>query len=342
MIGRRKTGLHLGMARLYEYKGKRLTSYYTITPANERIHLGYDLRDAKRKLMEMDGEVPPSEHLEYHLREFLKERAAKVARGKLSVRTYSDNEAEAENLILAFGKMMPEDLKPKHIWHYLHKARGAKAPIRANREVALLSTLYNRLMGAGVVDSNPCIGVERNEEEPRERLVEEGEFYRFLDWLQGKHEGHQRLANAAEISYLTSKAQAQILRLPRTRMTADGIEFAKRKRGRATLVEWTPRLTAAVNRSLAMPSAITSVYVVFNSRGQPYTSSGFKSMWQRAMNEWEKAGNQRFTFHDIRAKAVSDLLDDGRDASDVTGHADRRVIDKVYDRRRVRRGKAVR
>ena len=49
MIGRRKTGLHLGMSRLYEYRGRRVTTYFTITPDNRRINLGHNLKEAKRK-----------------------------------------------------------------------------------------------------------------------------------------------------------------------------------------------------------------------------------------------------------------------------------------------------
>jgi integrase len=43
-------------------------------------------------------------------------------------------------------------------------------------------------------------------------------------------------------------------------------------------------------------------------------------MWQRLMKEWVGQGNERFTVHDLRAKAVTDLIEDGRKASKLTGH----------------------
>lgn len=54
MIARRKSNLHLP-PRMYVYKGKRKTTYYTITPGNERINLGHDFAEAKRKLIEIDS-----------------------------------------------------------------------------------------------------------------------------------------------------------------------------------------------------------------------------------------------------------------------------------------------
>ena len=342
MIGRRKTGMDLGMSRLYAYKGKRVTTYYTITPDNRRINLGHDLRAAKRKLLEMDGEAPAGGQITEHLDEMMRERARMVASGKLAVATYKGNEAEVEELKKAFGKMAPEAVKPMHVWKYLHTFRGAKAPIRANREIALFSRMFSRLVNQGAIETNPCVGVERNEESARERLVTDAEFDAFLAFLRGGGEARERIAVAAELAYLTAKAQGQILRLSRTKLLPDGILFGKRKRGASTFVEWTPRLRRAVEAALAMPAKITSTFVIFNAAGQPYTSSGFRALWQRAMNDWIKAGNERFTFHDLRAKATTDLAQDGRKASDLTGHKSEQTVEKVYDRRRVRKAPAVR
>lgn len=341
MIGRRKTNLDLGMARLYAYKGKRTTTYYTITPDNRRINLGHDLREAKRKLLEIDGESVPTGTLATHLDDLLTERRKKVAAGKLSANTIETNDAEIEQLKKAFGKMQPEDLKPSHVWSYMHKFRGAESPVRANREIALLSTLYNRLMGAGVVDRNPCVGVERNEETPRDRLVSDAELRNFCRFARGRSDAGKRVALATMIAYLTGKAQAQVLKLHRSQINDKGILFSKRKRGAATLVEWTKRLRIYIKASQEMPCDITPMFVIHSQAGTPYTSSGFKSIWQRLMNEWVKAENERFTFHDLRAKAVTDVEEQGRDASDLTGHRQQATVENVYDRRRVRKALAV-
>jgi len=352
MTGRRKTGLHLGMSRLYEYKGKRASTYYTITPDNRRINLGHDLKAAKRKLLELDGEPIPSGKISELLDDLIGERRRKVEAGKLSKSTLASNLLEVEQLKKAFGKLTPDKIRPMHIYQYLHKYRGAESPIRANREIALFSKLFSGLVSAGVLDINPCMGVERNEEVARDRLVSEREFDAFLLFLRegktdtsgnrtGSTEARVRVAIAAEIAYLTSKAQGQVLKLMRSQISEEGVRFPGRKRGVRTLVEWTPRLRAIIQEAIEQPARIVPVYVIHNEGGQPYTSDGFKTLWQRAMNEWEEMGNERFTFHDIRAKAVTDVIEQGRKASDLTGHVDDRVIAQVYDRRRERKAKAV-
>jgi integrase len=59
------------------------------------------------------------------------------------------------------------------------------------------------------------------------------------------------------------------------------------------------------------------------------------------MGEWVEMGNKRFTFHDLRAKSVTDVSDQGRKASELTGHRTEAIVASVYDRRRVRKAPAV-
>lgn len=341
MVGRRKNNLELGMARLYVYEGKRHDTYYTIDRNNKYINLGHDLLEAKRQLLEMEGRAPQRGTVEDYLEQLMAARLKMVKARKLAQSTWDTNELEVIQLNKAFGKMDPPAVRPKHVWQYLHQTRGAENPVRANREIALLSTMYNRLIGAGVVDINPCNGVERNNEESRTRLVTDTEFKAFLKFCTRRSESGKRMALAAYIAYLTGKAQGQILKMTRHQISHEGIAFSARKRGAGTLVEWTARLRKLVRYALAMPCTVSPLYVIHTQSGTPYTSDGFKSNWQRLMNEWVEQGNERFTFHDLRAKAVTDLTEQGRKASDLTGHRQESTVARVYDRRRLRKSKAV-
>jgi hypothetical protein len=329
------------MSRLYVYQGKRHDTYYTVDRNNKYINLGHDLLEAKRILLEMEGEVPERGTVAAYLDQLMADRRRLVKAKKLSEATVDTNELEVDQLKKAFGKMDPANVKPKHIWLYLHTHRGAENPVRANREVALFSKMFNRLVGAGIVDRNPCQGVERNDEQPRDRLVGDTEFTAFLKFCARKSESGRRMALAAYIAYLTGKAQGQILKLTRHQLETEGIRFEARKRGAGTLVLWTRRLRKLVRYALAMPCNIVPIYVIHTKDGTPYTSDGFKSNWQRLMNEWCEQGHERFTFHDLRAKAVTDVIEQGRKASDLTGHRQEATINRVYDRRRLRKSKAV-
>ena len=319
---------------MYERVGKRKTTYYTITPANEYVGLGHDLIAAKRLLIDLEeGRSAPGTVAEL-LDDCVAELRRLVQAGKRAPRTLADRETDIVNLKEAFGRMRPIEIQPQHVWQYLHKYRGVEAPVRANREITFLQSAFDWARGQGIVTHNPCVGVARNEETPRDRLVDDAELAAFQKHC--RDHGHIRLSLAAEIAYLTGKGQAQVLRLSKAQISDDGIEFGKRKGGSRTKVGWTPRLRTAIDEALAMKCKVEPMFVLHGTDGSPYTSGGFKGLWQKMMKAWGEAGHERFTFHDLRAKAVTDMIDQGRKASDLTGHKSEAVIARVYDRRAVR------
>lgn len=134
-------------------------------------------------------------------------------------------------------------------------------------------------------------------------------------------------------------------------MLAEGVRVpvGKRKAGQAQkhkLIEWSPALRAAVNEALQLQRT-ASIYVFGNADGQIYTRSGWNTIWTRLMGYCEKRAKDegvefiRFTLADMRPKAVTDRKEEGdTKIIDATGHSDDRMVNKVYDRRRVKRAKA--
>ena len=53
------------------------------------------------------------------------------------------------------------------------------------------------------------------------------------------------------------------------------------------------------------------IHIIANEREQQYTREGFKWTWQRLVNKGLESSviNERFTFHDLRAKAGSGAED---------------------------------
>jgi hypothetical protein len=350
------------MPGLYRKVGKRRTTYYTLAPGY--VGLGNDLSAARVKLIALEGNAPPiAGTIAAMLDDELDVRRRRVKQGKLAASTLLGNEMEAEQLKKPFGKMRPQDLRKKHVYDYLHKYRGAESPVRANREIAFLQSAYAPLVATEVIAVNPCVGVERNEETPRDRKVSREELEAFLKfarenghitseapeaaWAREHTDAGARVANGLELSYLTTKAQGEVLKLTRTRLKDEGIEWPGRKGGAPTLTEWTPRLRECIAGCIAMPASsrgqkVDPAYVLYTREGQPYTSAGFKSLVGKLMRAWGKAGNERFTFHDAgRAKGITQLREDGRNASEVSGHMQEKTIAKIYDRRTFRKAKAV-
>lgn len=319
---------------MYAYRGKRRTTYYTITPDNQRINLGHELMEAKRKLLDLEAGRPVAGTLSDLLERYMREVSQKKAPA-----THKDEKASKEFLLKVFGKVRPQDVRPVHVAKYLD-VRGQVAPVRANREKALLSHLFSMAMRWGIVDSNPCKGVARNPETPRDRLVTDRELCGFIAHTAGSETGSM-LALAAWLAYLTGQRRGDLLTLRLDRITDEGIMIQQGKTGARVLVEWSPKLRECVAELRALPRPVRGFYLICNKAGQPYTDAGFKALWGRSMTAWVDAGGERFHFHDLRAKAITRMVEQGRQARDLSGHATDAMVAKVYDRRAFKRSKAV-
>lgn len=334
MIARRKSNLHLP-PRMYMYKGRRKTTYYTITAANDRINLGHDFVEAKRKLLEIDEGRPVSGSVAELIDRYMKEISPKKAAS-----THREELSGAKRLKDVFGKMDPKDLRPVHVAKYLD-IRGQTAPVRANREKSLLSHIFSIGMRWGVVDSNPCKGVARNKETPRDRFVTDAELLSFCEYAERTNQTGKMLSRVARLAYLTGQRRGDLLRLRLDLLTLEGIMITQSKTGSKVLIEWTPALKECISSIKALDRPVSGLFLICNRSGQPYTDGGFRSMWREAMSEWIKLGNERFTFHDLRAKAITRMVEDGRKAADLSGHSTDAMVKKVYDRRAFKKSKAV-
>lgn len=69
--------------------------------------------------------------------------------------------------------------------------------------------------------------------------------------------------------------------------------------------------------------------------GYAYTDHGFKTMWNRLMNEFIPEGSRSprwFHAHDLRSMYVTEMLDLGLNPNT---HKNEQTMRRVYDRRRV-------
>lgn len=334
MTGKRQSpGVHT--PRLYVYKGMRHNTYYTITRDNSRLNLGHDPIEAKRKLIDIEAGRPVAGSIAELITRYMSEVSPKKAPA-----THKDEKASAPRLVAVFGKMRPSDLRPTHVAKYLDM-RGQEAPIRANREKALLSHIFTKAMRWGIVDTNPCRGVERNTETPRDRLVSDAELAAFRTFADTSGNTGTMLAAVAWLAYLTAQRRGDLLKIRLDQITDEGVFVIQGKGKARVLIEWTPTLCQAVCALHGLPREVESQYLIANKHGQAYTDSGFKGMWGKLMVLWMAKGNENFHFHDLRAKAITKMVEQGRKARDLSGHKTDAMIDSTYDRRAYKKTAAV-
>ena len=241
----------------------------------------------------------------------------------LEPRTQKDYRRHLKVLAREFGAARPEEVLPKHIGMFLTVTKGK---IQRNRIIAVLSAVYTKAVGRWyVAERNPCIGVERNPSKKRDRYVSDQE-YAAVYALHGP-----RMQIAMDLALLTGQRQGDLLRLPWSKVTPEGVEFKQGKTGKRLLVMTSPDLEAVLERAREMLPHLPRAYVLRRRDGQPYSENGFRAIWQRTMRKHVKAGGERFTFHDLRAKSASDSVEFQK-AYERLGHTSPSMTRAVYDR----------
>jgi integrase len=261
--------------------------------------------------------APLREHLERYKLEVLP---------TLAPRTQKNYARHIVVLTKVFGHMMPDELKPRDIGAFLDRPKGK---IEANRQVAVLSAMYAKMVGRWyVAEKNPCRDVERNPSHKRTRYVSDAEYSAFYQFAK------PRIQIAMDLALITGQRQGDLITLLFKNVSAEGILFRQGKTGKRLLVGMSPALQEVIDRARKMvPVVEIGGYVIRTRLGMPYTSDGFRACWQRTMQRAMRKHilEERFTFHDLRAKSVSDSTTI-QEAFERAGHTSMAMTRGTYDR----------
>ncbi|CDG21677.1 putative integrase [Xenorhabdus poinarii G6] len=236
----------------------------------------------------------------------------------LATETQKDYRKYANKILSVFGKMLPDNIKPQHVRQYMDK-RGSKAKTQANREKNFLSRVFGWGYERGIVHSNPCKGVRQFKEKARERYITDAEYNALYSVSP------TIVQIAMELAYLCLARQADVLSLTFAQVQDAGIFIKQGKTGVAQIKAWTNRLDNAVALSQTLPidTGVSSIYVLHQRSGSRYTRDGFNSRWQKAKDIAKNTFPEldfNFTFHDLKAKGVSDLDGSLSEKQQISGH----------------------
>ncbi|WP_428851176.1 tyrosine-type recombinase/integrase [Imbroritus primus] len=322
---------------------------YRYRPVNGKpINLGTDRTAAIQKVLDMLG---MGDNLGTIAR--LWDQYRDTADWKhLAESTHTDYTQASTPLLSVFGEMRAQDIRATDIARYLRVER-TNAPVRANREVALLSNLINLAIERGEAETNPCRQVRRNREQPRSVAPAQATLARFTAWLAKQTPQRAIICLAAEYASMAGNRKIEFLDLswPQIDRSAGVIRtFRAKQRGakRGTIVEEveiTPRLSDLLDRISAAHAdqARECLYLFPNRFGNAYTQKGFKSMWGKLMNAAIEGkvipAEERFTFHDLRAYYATTHKSERGALPDL--HGNPATTARVYDRNKVVKRKAL-
>lgn len=314
-MGRRKT-LHPDLPPRMTARGKpgKLRYYY----GQQKKALGADFVEACRQWAILEkGQLPNSVRYVDVAERWEEEAIHKGRKRARSPKTQREFRASLKPLRKAFKLAMLDQITPRHVKQYLNR-RSAK--VSANREIAVLSLIWNWARGEGLTDNaNPCNGIARNPESSRDRYVTDEEFAAV--WARACPE----LQDAMDLALLTSQRPSDILRLTRQDIRDGALWVRQSKTSKKLRLRIEGNLKTVLERVLARPRAATSVYLIADDQGQPLTIYGLHRRFVEAKDgaDWQ--------FRDLRAKAVTDEPD-LRTASQRAGHADEKITADVYRR----------
>lgn len=242
-------------------------------------------------------------------------------------KTRKDQEHQLARLEAWAGKAPLGSLLPGDIAEYLER-RGAAAPVAANREVALLSHVCTKGVSWRLLQSNPCIGVERNDEEPDESAPGDIELMRAYQlarpWLRA----------LMGLAYVTGLRPSDNRTLRETQFSRDGLRVVpsktkRGKRGKELLFAWTWGLAAARTQALAVrPVAPLGRWLVCKPTGREYSARELRREWARVQAQLRLEGLSGFQFKNIRQRSADD-----HETGAHLGHSDKRVLEKHYRRK---------
>lgn len=251
---------------------------------------------------------------------------------RLAPRTRKDYQAYARILGEAplaggrcFGDVHPDDVEPRHIRAYLD--RHADTPTAADRRIQFLKAAYSWAFERGRVAGNPCTGVRLHNPPARDRYVTDAEYEAVLGLARQRAAAGRSpyLWIMIELAYLCRARCGEIRAMRRQDVAGDSLEWRRTKGSRHEHTRITPRLKRAIDAAKRLDSDILSPWLV-HRRGQRIGKNAFDSAWQRLIRDALDAGliAERFTFHDLKAKGISDHADH------ASGHrSDRQRLDYI-------------
>ena len=260
-------------------------------------------------------------------------------------RTQRDNHKELAKLLEFFNEPPApiSEIRPIHVRQYLDWRKDA--PVRANREKALFSHIWNTARNAGIIElPNPCDGIKGYQESGRDNYVDENVFQAVYECAD------QPTRFALDLAYLAAQRPADTLKITEADIK-DGALAVKQnktqKRLRVALFnqDGTPNaLGVLIEQMLAFKrqNPIHSANLICNEQGQGLTSTAFRYRFDKA-RDLASARHpnlaeaiKRYQYRDLRATAATDTenLVGMQAAQDLLGH-ESPTMTKHYVRNRM-------
>jgi integrase len=295
--------------------------YYHVTTTVPRkwTPLGDDLNEARRQWAELECEEVSPDDKTFRV---IGNRYMREVLPTLRPHTQRDYTQYFKLLDAVFGEVNIDQIRPFDVAEYM-RVRGETAKVRANREKALFSTIFNHARMWGYTDkTNPCIGIKGHKEKSRDRYVSDEEYAAV--WACA----HPTVQDAMDLALCTGQRPADVLKFDVTDISDGSLSLTQNKTGKKLRITIEGELAEVIARIMAKPRDKVNKALLQDPDGQRLSYFALRSRFDKARDK----ARVSFQFRDLRAKAATDA-EDLAHAQSLLGHKSRSTTE-IYTRDR--------
>lgn len=249
--------------------------------------------------------------------------AMQTIKPAVSKSTWGNYVTAGNKLKHAFAEFTPQQITAADVWDF--RDGNADTPNMTNRCLSLMKQVMNYAVRRRMVVNNPVIGVDAHDEAQRDREIKPAEFRAIYE------KAGARLQCIMDLWYLTGQRVMDVMRIHRSQLLDDGIEFKQQKTGKKLLVRWTPELKAAVERAKGLSTVPT--LTLFHGRfRRPLDYQSVHLQWVVAC---EAAGVANAQMRDLRAMSATEAEEQGINATSLLGHSSAAMTKRYLRRKKV-------
>jgi integrase len=243
---------------------------------------------------------------------------------ELAPRTQKDYRKNIVHLRRWFGDRIASELRPRDFGPFLNVKRGYFNRVKM---LAILSSAFTNAVSTWyLLETNVLRDVKRKPGKPRDRLILDEEFASF------KEMASLRVQLMMDLALIMGQRQGDLLALRWDQIKDGAIHLQQGKTGKRMAIGLSMELKKVLGKCAQLECDGERTHIILSERGRPYTSDGFRAVWQRQMRRWHAAtGLPRFRFHDIRAMCAT-KCGDPQIAQRLLGHSQLSMTMKVYRR----------
>lgn len=296
--------------------------YYHVSSGKPRkwTALGKDLNEARRQWAELEDESIKPEDNTFRV---IGNRYMREVLPTLRPHTQRDYTQYFKLLDAVFGEISIDQIRPFDVAEYM-RVRGETAKVRANREKALFSTIFNHARMWGYTDkTNPCIGIKGHKEKSRDRYVSDEEYMAVWE------KAHPTVQDAMDLALHTGQRPADVLKFNVADIVDGILMVTQNKTGKKLRISIEGGLAEIIERIFSKPRNVKNPALLQDPDGTRLSYFAMRSRFDKA----RELAKVSFQFRDLRAKAATDTGDLAH-AQALLGHKNRSTTE-IYTRDRL-------